>query len=172
MKTFAKLMIAAIPAMMVAAPSFALTAASDNVDIVLNGEVPSICFLTPDSAVNKNVDMANGLTSQNLVTINYSCNSPYTVTLKSANGGMKHHSNTFTVKYDVKVLGIPTGGSYHAANLAGAGQSIDSSNNWTNIGLNGDIKNLRLDLEFNGLNDYLVAGNYTDTLTVGIKADL
>ena len=69
MNTFAKLMIAAIPAMMVATPSFALNAASDDLDIVLNGVVPSICFLTPDNDVNKNINMANGLTSQDLVTI-------------------------------------------------------------------------------------------------------
>ena len=94
------------------------------------------------------------------------------MTLKSANGGMKHHSNTFTVNYDVKVSGIPAAAPYHSANLVGTGKEIDSSNQWTNIGNNIDIKNLRLELEFNGLNDYQVAGNYTDTLTVGIKADL
>jgi hypothetical protein len=167
-----KLLLAAVPAMLAASPAMAtVTADSDSLEINLNGEVQSVCFLTPDGPVTKTLNMANGLTPQQLVGIAYSCNSPYTVTLKSQNGGLKHNSAPFKVAYDVIIAG--TGGlqSRSAQSLTG-GVAIAQDTDWTNIALNGGAQALTFDLNFNGLTDYQVAGTYSDKLTVSIKADL
>lgn len=171
MNTATKLMLAAIPAMLAASPAMAaVTADSDSVEINLNGEVASVCFLTPDGPVTKTLNMTN-VTAQQLVGILYSCNSPYTVTLTSQNGGLKHNSAPFKVAYDVRIAG--TGGfqTRSAQSLTG-GVAIAQDTDWTNIALNGGGQALTFDLNFNGLTDYQVAGTYSDKLTVSIKADL
>lgn len=172
MKTATKLMMAAVPAMLAATPAMAtVTADSDSLEINLNGEVASNCELTPDGPVNKTLDMNNGLTPQQLVGIAYSCNSPYTVTLKSQNGGLKHNSGQFKVAYDVIIAGLGGIQSKSAQTLQG-GVAIAQDTDWTNIALNAGAKALTFDINFNGLHDYQVAGTYSDKLTVSIKADL
>lgn len=171
MNTATKLMLAAIPAMLAATPAMAsVSADSKSLDIHLNGEVASKCELGATGSSTRTLDMSKK-TAQELVIIGYSCNSPYTVTLTSLNGGMKHNSANFKVAYDVIILGLGSVQTKSAASLQG-GFAIDTSNNWTNIILNGDAKSLSFDLNFNGLTDYQVAGSYNDKLTVAITADL
>lgn len=180
MKTVTKLMLAAIPAALVATPAMA-AGDSESLNINLNGSVASECSLTPNGSVDRTLNMASGLPQVlESVALVYSCNSPYKVTLKSQNGGMEHQesSGAFKIAYDVIVTGTGVSGftdTYAASALTGGGEIIVENNDWLNIWHNGGANGLTFDLNFNpGLipSDYQVAGTYKDTLTVTVAANL
>ena len=88
MNTFAKLAAAAtIPALFAAAPVAAQDA--ETFTLALSGSVDSNCELVPEGSGSFAVDMLE-TGNQGALTIAYSCNSPYTVSLQSLNGGMRH----------------------------------------------------------------------------------
>ncbi|KCZ66192.1 hypothetical protein L53_02405 [Hyphomonas sp. L-53-1-40] len=151
-------------------------AAQDSESLVINlsGEVESNCELIPEGSASYNVDMLDS-GDQGFLAIAYSCNSPYTVTLQSANGGMEHQesSGAVNIDYDVdtRFWIFPTGSYNSQADLSGAGATIVTDNDWQNILTNGGSRNGNLDLSFDSVAEYAVAGTYEDTLTITLAAN-
>jgi hypothetical protein len=151
-------------------------AAQDSESLVINlsGEVESNCELIPEGSASYNVDMLD-TGDQGFLAIAYSCNSPYTVTLQSANGGMEHveSSGAVNIDYDVdtRFWIFPTGTYNSLSDLSGAGATIVTDNDWENILTNGGTRNGNLDLSFDSLAEYAVAGTYEDTLTITLAAN-
>ena len=75
---------------------------SESLEITLGGEVESNCELVPEGSASYDVDMLD-TGNQGSLTILYSCNSPYTVSLESLNGGMYHNESTGGVNIDYDV---------------------------------------------------------------------
>ncbi|WP_084397938.1 hypothetical protein [Henriciella aquimarina] len=152
------------------------TASADSESLVINlaGEVDSNCELIPEGSTSYNVDMLD-TGDQGFLAIAYSCNSPYTVTLQSANGGMEHveSGGAVNIDYDVdtRFWIFPTGSYNSQTDLSGAGAVIVTDNDWENILTNGGSRNGNLDLSFDSLAEYAVAGTYEDTLTITLAAN-
>lgn len=175
MNTFAKLASVAVGSIALAA-SPAMAQDSESYAIALSGSVPSNCELVPDGNGTYSVDMLE-TGNQGVFTILYSCNSPYTVSLKSQNGGMRHveSGGAVNIDYDVEAsfLGLGIGATTtNSASMQAAPVVIVTNNDWTNILLNGGTRTGKLDLSFDSLAEYAVAGTYQDTLTITLKANL
>jgi type 1 fimbria pilin len=158
---------------MMAGTASAIPADSDDLKINLKGTVDSVCELTPDGPLDYDVNMLD-YGNQGLLAIAYSCNSPYTVTIASKNGGMEHQESTGAVNipYDIETYGFFVSATFDSAAIAGTPGVLDTDNDWTNILLNGDGRIGNMDLRWQGLSNFAVAGTYKDTLTIKIKADL
>lgn len=148
---------------------------SEQLDINLSGEVASNCELIPEGTASYNVDMLN-TGNQGSLTILYSCNSPYTVSLESLNGGMRHGESggLVNIDYDVEAsfLGIGIGATTtNSADMQGTPVDIVTNASWSNILTNGGTRTGNLDLSFDSLSEYAVAGTYADTLTIALTAD-
>ena len=158
-----------------AAPAFA-AGDSESYAIALSGSVASNCELIPEGSGSYNVDMLN-TGNQGSLTILYSCNSPYTVSLESQNGGMRHNESGGLVNIDYNVeasflgLGIAAT-TTNSATMHGSPVVIVTNNDWQNILTNGGTRTGNLDLSFDSLSEYAVAGTYSDVLTVVLKATL
>ena len=162
--------LAAVSTVVAASPAVA-AGDSESYTINLNGSVASNCELTPEGSTNSTVDMLN-TGNQLFQVITYSCNSPYTVSLKSLNGGMKHAESSGAVNIDYNVEATFGGFStVNSANMQAAPVVIVTDNDWTNILLNGGIRTGNLDLDFDGATEYAVAGTYSDTLTITLAAN-
>jgi type 1 fimbria pilin len=161
--------LAAISASFFAAPVMAQD--SESYVINLNGSVASNCELTPEGSGNVNVDMLE-TSNQGFLAIAFSCNSPYTVTLQSQNGGMRHveSGGAVNIDYDVEATfgGFPTTNS---ASMQATPVVLVSDNDWVNIFLNGGVRSGNLDLSFDNLAEYAVAGTYEDKLTINLAAE-
>jgi hypothetical protein len=167
--------LAALPFAMAAMPAAAqVTADSEQYEIALNGSVASNCELIPEGSGSYTVDMLNQ-GNQGTLVIAYSCNSPYTVSLQSLNGGMKNvtSNGAVLIDYDVEAsfLGF-SATTTNSANMQGAPQVIVTNTDWQNILTNGGIRHGNLDLSFDSVNEYAVAGDYEDTLTITLAAQL
>lgn len=177
MKAFALLAAAvAAPALMFAAPASAAVAAdSESFTLSLNGSVASNCELVPEGSGTYNVDMLD-TGNQGALVIAYSCNSPYTVSLSSLNGGMKHAESggLVNIDYDVEATGFAPGTttSTNSATMQGSPVTIVTNNNWQNILTNGGLRLANLDLSFDNIGEYAVAGTYSDQLTITLAANL
>lgn len=149
---------------------------SESLEIALNGEVESNCELVPEGAASFDVDMLD-VGNQGSLTILYSCNSPYTVSLESANGGMWHTQSGggVNIDYDVEAsflgLGMFSPTTTNSADMEGTPVDIVVNNDWQNILTNGGNRTGNLDLSFDNVAEYAVAGNYIDTLTITLAAD-
>ncbi len=174
MKTIAK-----IAAVAVAAPALLATPAmaqdSESYTIALSGSVASNCELVPEGNGSYNVDMLN-TGNQGVLTILYSCNSPYTVSLQSLNGGMRHAESggAVNIDYDVEAsfLGLGIGAtSTNSASMQASPVTIVTNNDWQNILTNGGTRTGNLDLSFDSINEYAVAGTYSDELTITLAAN-
>ncbi|MEP0316871.1 MAG: hypothetical protein ABJL57_15855 [Hyphomonas sp.] len=148
---------------------------SETLDINLSGEVDSNCELIPEGTASYAVDMLE-TGNQGSLTILYSCNSPYTVSLESANGGMYHNESTggVNIDYDVEAswLGLGIGATTtNSASMAGTPVTIVTNNDWQNILFNGGTRTGNLDLSFDSPTEYAVAGTYSDVLTIILAAD-
>ncbi|MEQ8559141.1 MAG: hypothetical protein RIB03_12560 [Henriciella sp.] len=147
---------------------------SETLEINLSGEVESNCELIPEGSASYDVDMLD-TGNQGFLAIAYSCNSPYTVSLQSQNGGMEHQESggLVNIDYDVETqfFIFPTGTWNSAADLSGAGTVIVTDNDWANILVNGGTRSGNLDLSFDSLAEYAVAGTYSDLLTVTLAAN-
>ena len=167
-----------LTAIAAAAALCGVAAAQDSEDLVinLNGEVESNCELVPEGTANFDVDMLE-TGNQGSLSILYSCNSPYTVSLTSANGGMSHQesSGAVNIDYDIEAsflgLGIFAPTTTNSADMNGTPQVIVTNNDWQNILVNGGTRTGNLDLSFDSLNEYAVAGTYSDTLTITLAAN-
>jgi len=161
---------------MLAGAATAVTPDSESLVISLGGEVESNCELAPEGTASYAVDMLN-TGNQGSLTILYSCNSPYTVSLESANGGMEHQesSGAVNIDYDIEAsflgLGIFSPTSTNSADMNGTPVVIVQNNDWQNILTNAGIRTGNLDLSFDSLNEYAVAGTYEDELTITLTAD-
>ena len=172
-----KIMMAAMASGLVfaASPAFAQVT-PDEESFVLNlaGSVDSNCELIPEGSGNVNVDMLNAGNQGNLI-IAYSCNSPYTVSLTSLNGGMRHaeSSGAVVIDYDVEASGFAPGTqtTTNSASIFGAPAVIVTNSNWQNILLNGGLRTGNIDLSFDSLGEYAVAGTYADELTITLAAN-
>jgi|Laugrespbdmm15dd_1035085.scaffolds.fasta_scaffold28098_1 type 1 fimbria pilin len=137
----------------------------------LNGSVASNCELVPEGSGNFNVDMLE-TGNQGFLAVAFSCNSPYTVTLQSQNGGMRHveSGGAVNIDYDIEATfaGFPTTNS---ANMQASPVVLVTDNDWVNILLNGGVRSGNLDLSFDNLAEYAVAGTYEDKLTIKLAAD-
>lgn len=159
----------AVPASAQVAPD------SESYTLNLSGTVASNCELVPEGSGTFNVNMEE-TGNQGALTIAYSCNSPYTVSLSSLNGGMRHQESNGAVNidYDVEarnffgVLQTTT----NSAAMQGAPVVIVTNNNWQNILTNGGLRTGNFDLSFDSLNEYAVAGTYSDQLTITLAANL
>ena len=176
MKAFALLATAAASALFVAAPASAQVAPdSESFTLALNGTVQSNCELIPEGSGTANVDMLN-TGNQGALVIAYSCNSPYTVSLTSLNGGMRHaeSNGAVNIDYDVEAQGFFGGNqtSTNSATMHGTPVVIVTNNDWQNILTNGGLRTGNLDLSFDSLNEYAVAGTYSDQLTITLAANL
>lgn len=167
--------IAAVTALLAGtATAQTLTPDSETLTYNLNGFVQSSCELTPNGNQNKNVVMT-APNAQGIGQITFSCNSPYEVTVVSANGGMQHGQSPLLIPYQLRHGGSigtePTnyGPYYDSSALTGTGQTLDESDDWLSIASNRGQRQINLDVLFDD-DTYAVAGNYTDTLTVTLTA--
>lgn len=174
MKVLTKLAAAAaVPALVLAAPA----SAQDSEQFVLNlsGSVTSQCELVPEGSGNYNVDMLE-FGDQDLGFIGYSCNSPYTVSLESANGGMFHLNSggTILIPYAVEAVSSNSGPiTVESGDMHGTPVDIVTVTDWANLLANGGVASGDLDLNFFGiLDEYAVAGDYEDALTIVLQAQL
>ena len=174
MNTHLKLLAAAsLPALFLASPAAAQIAPdSESYEIALNGSVASVCDITPEGSGSYNVNMLNS-GNQGFLVVSFSCNSPYIVTLESANGGMEHQESGGSVVIDYDVESTFGGfATVNSADMHGTPQTIVTETSWANIGLNGGMRSGNLDLSFDSLSEYAVAGTYEDTLTIAVTAQL
>lgn len=165
--------LALLPAALVTSPVSAQD--SESFVVNLNGSVASNCELVPEGSANFNVDMLN-TGNQGVLTVLYSCNSPYTLSLQSANGGMRHveSGGAVNIDYDIEAsfLGLGIGAtSTNSASMQASPVVIVTDNDWTNILLNGGTRTGNLDLSFDNLAEYAVAGTYEDQLTITLAAN-
>lgn len=174
MKTLMKFAaIAAMPAALVASPAAAQD--SESYTLALSGSVASNCELVPEGSGTYNVDMLE-TGNQGVLTIVYSCNSPYTVSLQSLNGGMRHAESggAVNIDYDVEAsfLGLGIGAtSTNSASMQASPVVIVTDNDWSNILTNAGTRTGNLDLSFDSLSEYAVAGTYSDELTITLAAN-
>jgi len=151
-----------------------VTPDEESYTINLAGEVPSNCELVPEGSGNFTVDMLETGNQGNLV-IAYSCNSPYTVSLTSLNGGMSHAESggVVNIDYDVEATGFLPGTqtSTNSADMFGTPQVIVTNNDWQGIFFNGGLRSGNLDLSFDSLSEIAVAGTYSDELTITLAAN-
>lgn len=168
MKMFTKIATASAMAALFAAPAFA--GDFESYVINLEGSVTSNCELVPEGSTTANVNMLE-TGNQGFLVVAYSCNSPYEVTLSSLNGGMEHQESggAVNIDYDIEATfgGFATVNSVAAQ---GTPQPIATNTDWTNILLNGGARTGNLDLSFDSLAEYAVAGTYNDTLTITLAA--
>ena len=159
---------AVVPFAMMATP--ALAGDSESYVLNLEGSVPSNCELTPEGSATAAVDMLE-LGNQGFLVVSFSCNSPYELTLSSANGGMSHAESggAVVIDYDVESTfgGFPTTNS---AAMQASPVAIVTETSWANIAVNGGVRSGNLDLSFDSLSEYAVAGTYSDTLTLTLAA--
>jgi type 1 fimbria pilin len=167
---------AAVPAALLAAPASAqVVADSDSFVVNLSGSVESQCELLPNGSTDFDVDMLE-FGNQGLLVIGYSCNSPYSISLQSANGGMLNTSSGvagLTIPYGIEAL--TTGGTVVniQSDAITSPQEVINEGSWLNIFANGGLAAGTMDLNFLGiLDEYAVAGEYEDTLTIVLAADL
>ncbi|WP_306096479.1 hypothetical protein [Qipengyuania flava] len=163
----------AIPALFIAAPVAAQDA--ESFTLALSGSVDSNCELIPEGSGSFAVDMLE-TGNQGALTIVYSCNSPYTVSLQSLNGGMRHSESggAVVIDYDVEAsfLGLGIGAtSTNSASMQASPVVIVTDNDWSNILTNGGSRTGNLDLSFDSLSEYAVAGTYEDELTIELAAN-
>lgn len=174
MKTFATIVAAAaVPALFAASPVMAQD--SESFTLALSGSVDSNCELIPEGSGSFAVDMLD-TGNQGALTIVYSCNSPYTVSLQSLNGGMRHAESggSVVIDYDVEAsfLGLGIGAtSTNSAAMQASPVVIVTDNDWSNILTNGGTRTGNLDLSFDSLSEYAVAGTYEDELTIELAAN-
>lgn len=173
MKLLAKLIIAAAaPALAFAAPASAQD--SDSFVVNLAGSVDSECVLLPDGPVNFDVDMLD-VGNQGLLVLGYSCNSPYTVSIQSLNGGMLNTTSggAVNIPYALEVISTHDGPeSFNSGDITSPVVVVEDTD-WANIAANGGLAAGNLDLNFAGLLDeYAVAGDYSDELTFVLEAQL
>jgi hypothetical protein len=98
------------------------------------------------------------------------------VSLQSLNGGMRHSESggSVVIDYDVEAsfLGIGLGAtSTNSASMQASPVVIVTDNDWANILLNGGTRTGNLDLSFDSLSEYAVAGTYEDELTIELAAN-
>ncbi len=100
--TFKFAAAAVVPFAMMATP--ALAGDSESYVLNLEGSVASNCELTPEGSATAAVDMLE-LGNQGFLVVGFSCNSPYELTLSSANGGMSHAESggAVVIDYDVEI---------------------------------------------------------------------
>ena len=165
---------AAQPAMAQGVPA----APDETLVITLNGSVPSECDLDPEGATNYTVDMLD-TGNQRALLISYSCNSPYTVSLQSLHGGMRHSESggLVNIPYGIESIGFDPGSVNVDNNSSDTMQNapvvIANVTSWQRIAANLGIRYGELDLNFaNNLNEYAVAGTYGDELTITLSANL
>ncbi|MGY6661034.1 MAG: hypothetical protein ACXIVO_01810 [Glycocaulis sp.] len=150
---------------------------SESLTYNLNGSIASNCEIVPEGVVNVNVDMLN-FGNQGLAAVAYSCNSPYELTIQSANGGMEHQESggAIVILYDVETFGFfnTTGNGPQSFNSAAivAPQVVATETSWANILVNGGLQLGNIDLVFPGLANSNVAGTYEDQLTLTLTAIL
>jgi len=169
------LILAALPFALAAVPAAAqVTADTESYAIALSGSVASNCELIPEGSGTYNVDMLNS-GNQGALAIVYSCNSPYKVLLSSANGGMLNTTSGGAVNIDYNVeasfLGF-SATSTNSATMQGTPVAIVNNTDWQNILTNGGARSGNLDLSFDSVNEFAVAGDYEDTLTITLAAQL
>jgi hypothetical protein len=172
-KSIKYLAAAAIPALVFATPAAAQD--SEQFVLALSGSVDSNCELVPEGSGTLAVDMLD-TGDQGALTIVYSCNSPYTVSLQSLNGGMEHQESggAVNIDYDIQssFLGLPFGvTTTNSANMQAAPVVIVTDNDWANILVNGGTRSGDLDLQFDSLAEFAVAGTYSDELTITLAAN-
>ncbi len=176
MKTLTKLAIAAaVPALAYAAPASAqVMEASDTFVVNLEGSVDSVCELLPNGSTTFDVDMTD-FGNQGALAIAYNCNSPYAVYLESANGGMLNttSSGVVNIPYDVEAVVLNVGSvNISSTAMNGSQQELVRETSWTNMFNNGGIAGGNIDLNFSGILDqWAVAGDYEDTLTITLAAE-
>lgn len=176
MKAFALLAAVAGAALAVSSPASAqVTPDSESFVLSLNGSVQSNCELVPEGSGTYNVNMAE-TGNQGALVIAYSCNSPYTVSLSSLNGGMRHaeSNGAVNIDYDVEAQGFfgTNQTSTNSATMHGTPVVIVTNNNWQNILTNAGLRTGNLDLSFDSVAEYQVAGTYSDQLTITLAANL
>ena len=177
-KTEGTTMKRTLTAIAAAAAFCGVAAAQDSEDLVINlsGEVESNCELVPEGTASFDVDMLE-TGNQGSLSILYSCNSPYTVSLTSTNGGMSHQESggAVNIDYDIEAsflgLGIFAPTTTNSADMSGTPQVIVTNNDWQNILFNGGTRTGNLDLSFDNAFEYAVAGTYSDTLTITLAAN-
>lgn len=172
-KSIKYLAAASIPALIFASPAAAQD--SESFVLALSGSVDSNCELIPEGSGSFNVDMLE-TGDQGALTILYSCNSPYTVSLQSLNGGMEHQESGGSVNIDYDIassfLGLPFGvTTTNSADMQAAPVIIVTDNDWQNILTNGGTRSGDLDLQFDSLSEFAVAGTYQDELTITLAAN-
>ncbi len=175
MKTLFKLSVTAA-FLFSSSAAFSVTPDSEQLEISLNGSVESTCVLIPEGSVSYAVDMAD-IGTQGFAAIAYSCNSPYTLTIESANGGMKHQESSGAVNIDYDLFtfgffGADNGPKNFTASAIQTAAVLDQETSWQNILVNGGATIGTMDLQFANLSEYQVAGTYKDTLTLILAANL
>lgn len=167
--------IAAATALLAGTASAQLVADQETLTYNLNGFVQSECNLTPNGTVAKNVVMT-AVNAQGVGQINFSCNSPYQVSIESANGGMQHVQSPLLIPYQLRHAGklnseasVNYGPYVDSSTLVGSPLVVEESLDWLSIASNAGYRQINIDVLFND-DTYAVAGNYSDSLTVTLTA--
>ena len=89
---------------------------------------------------------------------------------------MEHQESggAVNIDYDVEAsfLGIGIGATTtNSATMQGSPVVIVTDNDWSNILTNGGTRTGNLDLSFDSLSEYAVAGTYEDELTITLAAN-
>lgn len=174
MRKFLLAGIAGIAAFAAVPAAAQVTPDSESFTLNMSGSVASNCELIPEGSGNFAVDMLNP-GNQGVLVVAYSCNSPYTVSLTSLNGGMRHAESggAVNIDYDVEATGFLPGTqtTTNSAAMQGTPVTIVTNSNWQNILLNGGLRTGNLDLSFDSIGEYAVAGTYSDELTITLAAN-
>lgn len=149
----------------------------ETLDYALSGFVESECELATSNGTSRNVIMT-AENAQGITALTFSCNSPYTLTVSSLNGGMEHQQSggTLLIPYQLRTGGaIPTGGTtsyvFYTSDQLSSPQVLDSTTDWLSLASNEGTRQINLDVMFTD-DTYAVAGNYSDVLTITLTPNL
>ncbi|MGJ3231994.1 MAG: hypothetical protein ACFE0P_09360 [Oceanicaulis sp.] len=141
------------------------------------GQSKDVHFEVDDTA-----EVNGGTDEYDAGTLEASCNSPYTVTMSSANGEMRHHSQSnLMFDYRINFAGDSTE-EIQAEDAQAAPQEVASISTFDFLSDNGSDLELEVKINFffSSASDtgflapedrQLIAGEYTDTLTFEVVAD-
>lgn len=149
--------------------------AQTSVTVTLRGEVEKSCSIT---GLATSVALGNlSLTGNQTLNFTMSCNAPYTYTLASTYGGLRHSSGptapsgfSVLVPYTVRIIlpreTTPIDNTCASSTIISGSQTCAFTNSGTEISINAASE---IRLNWTGVSN-LVGGSYSDTLTLRVQA--
>ena len=150
-------------------------AAQTSVTVTLRGEVEKECSITGLASSVAFGDLT--MTGNQTLNFTLSCNAPYTYTLASTYAALRHSSGptappgfTALMPYSVRIIipreTTPIDNTCASSTILAGSQTCTFTSSGTEISLNAAAE---IRLIWTGLSN-LIAGNYSDTLTLTVQA--